>query len=39
LTQQRLSIAGATFLPQVLADEVEHGGEGAEVVVCLDMKL
>ena len=24
---------------QILSDQIEHGGEGAEVVVCLDMEF
>ena len=39
LPQESLCGAGVSFLPQILADEIEHGGEGAEVVVFLDMKL
>lgn len=38
-TQERFCVAGVTFLPQVLADQVEYGGEGAEEVVFLDMEL
>jgi hypothetical protein len=32
-------VATVTFLLQVLADQIEHGGEGAEVVLLFDMEL
>jgi len=39
LTQESFCVSGVTFLPQVLADQIQHRGEGAEVVVFLDMEL
>jgi hypothetical protein len=38
-TAKLLRIAVVPLLPQVLADQIKHGGEGAEVVVILDMEL
>jgi hypothetical protein len=38
-TQETFSVAELPFFPQVLADQIEHGGEGAEIVVFLDMEL
>ena len=38
-TTKRLRVATLPFPSQVLADQVEHGGESAEVVVFLDMEL
>jgi hypothetical protein len=39
LAKESFCVAMVPFPSQVLADEIEHGGEGAEVVVCLDMEL
>jgi hypothetical protein len=36
---KRLGAAAVPLLPQVLANQIQHGGEGAEIVVCLDMEL
>jgi len=38
-TTKRLRIATKPFLSQVLTDQIQHGGEGTEVVVCLDMEF
>jgi len=38
-TAKCLCVAGMPFLPQVLADQVEHCGKGAEVVVLVNMEL
>jgi hypothetical protein len=37
--QEPLCIAVVPLFPQVLANQIKHGGEGAEVVVLLDMEL
>jgi len=39
LAKESFCVARVTFLPQVLTDQIEHGGSRAEVVVNLDMKL
>jgi len=39
LAKESFCVAMVTFLPQVLTDQIEHGGSRAEVVVNLDMKL
>lgn len=38
-TTKRLGVALLPFIPQVLANQIEHGGEGAEAVVLLNMEL
>ena len=38
-SQESFSIAGFPLFPQVLANQIEHGGEGAEEVVLLDVEL
>ena len=38
-TTKRLRIATKPFLSQVLTDQIQHGGEGTEVVVFLDIEL
>jgi hypothetical protein len=38
-TTKRLCIPTVPFFSQILADQIEHGGEGAETVVFLNMKL
>src|SRR5216683_4300196 len=38
-TTKRLCIATVPFFSQILADQIEHGGEGTEVVVFLNMEL
>jgi hypothetical protein len=38
-TTKRRCMAAVPFPSQILSDEIEPGGEGAKVVVCLDMEL
>ena len=38
-TAKHLCVAEVSLFPQVLPDRIEHGSEGAEVVVCLDMEF
>ena len=37
--QESFTVAKAPFSPQVLTNQIEHGGEGAEEVVFLDLEL
>jgi hypothetical protein len=39
LTIQHLRIVTVPFSSQILANQIEHGGEGAEEVVLLDVEL
>ena len=36
---ENFCVSISPILLQVLADQIDHGGEGTEVVVCLDMEL
>ena len=38
-TLENFCVSILPILLQVLADQIDHGGEGAEVVVFLDMEL